>query len=73
MNQLNWLGFLEMRVELEEKLSHKQEYNLLNQDGLVYRATNNWNNLPPDIRKIDLSSTFKMQLRDWIIKNMNVI
>ena len=40
------------------------------QDGFVYRATNNWNTLPPDIRTKDLSSTFNMKLRDWIIKNI---
>ena len=38
------------------------------QDGFVYRATNNWNTLPPDIRTIDSSSTLKMKLRDWIIQ-----
>ena len=43
------------------------------QVGFVFRATNNWNTLPPDIRTIDSSSTFKMKLREWIIKNINVI
>ena len=43
------------------------------QAGFVYRATNSWNTLPLDFRTIDSSSTFKMKLREWIIKHINVI
>ena len=44
----------------------------LARNSFKYRATRQWNDLPPDLKQVKILSNFKLGLRRWILDNIPI-
>ena len=70
MKEPEYLYKLISKENIRDQIVHEKTNLTLTRKGFIFRGTDNWNRIPPDIRQNTKIGGFKKQVKVWIKNNV---